>query len=608
MVVCRLAEMLMQIRKLSRCFDVVLICAANVLSAHATQIHRSVDDERLAHAATDPANWLTFGHNYSNQRYSALTQITVDNVQQLVPAWTYRSGVEGSFQAQPVVADGVMYVTLPGNDVVALDAQTGSEQWRYSHKKRFELTPGSPDNRGAAIAYGTVFEATNDGRLVALDATTGTVKWDRIIAVPAAGELEGLEDSARSMWSKNVDRLPAKMAPLVYRGMVIVGITSAGYGIYYNLGRPLREGPAPPPTHFLGQRGFIAAYDAATGTEIWRWYTTRSTDWEGEFSGTTPEGEPLSRDLDAEREAAQHAGENWRVGGSSTWSTPSLDPALGLLYVGTGNASPNDVPGARPGDNLYANSLVALDVNTGNVRWHYQQVPQDIWGYDVASASVLFDTAVDGATIPAVGIAGKTGWFYVHDRRDGKLLYRSEPLVPQQNIFARPTPQGIVIAPGSFGGISWSPGSFDPQSRTMYFGGIHKPTRLTLNYADEVSGRVPFISTNIALEEASWGTLSALDTDKNGKIRWQIKTKQPLIGGVLATAGGLVFVGEGDGSFAAFDAANGRRLWSHAGGAGVNAPPVSYRVGDTQFVAVAAGGSKLFGFPPGDSLTAFALP
>ncbi len=594
-------------KNLSRRLLVVFICSAFAQLTDASSPSDTVDDKRLASAANDPANWLTFGHNYTNQRYSALTQISVDNIARLVPAWTFHSGAKGPFQAQPLVADGVMYITLPGNDVVALDAATGVARWRYTHKKRYQRTQGSPANRGAAMAYGLVFAATNDGRLVALDATTGEVKWDRIIAVPAPGELDAVDESVRSIWSKNVDRLPVKMSPLVYDGMVIVGVTSAGYGIYYNLGRPTRVGPAPDITHFLGQRGFIAAFDAATGDEIWRWYTTRTGDWEGKFSATTPEGESLSRDLDAEREAAKHSRRNWRVGGSSTWSTPSLDPTVGLLYVGTGNASPNDVPSARPGDNLYASSLVALDVHTGKVRWHYQQVPQDVWGYDVASASILFDATVDGATIPAVGIAGKTGWFYVHDRRSGKLLYRSEPLVPQKNMFARPTPAGVVIAPGSFGGVSWSPGSFDPTSRNVYFAAIHKPTRLTLNYADEVAGRVPYISTNIALDESTWGTLSALDTNDKGKIRWQIKTERPLIGGVLATAGGLVFVGEGDGNFAAFNAANGGRLWGYACGAGVNAPPVSYQVGNTQFVAVAAGGSKYFGFPPGDSLIAFAL-
>jgi alcohol dehydrogenase (cytochrome c) len=599
------------VQKSSKCVAVVgLYCAyAIIVAVHAASTHAVIDDERLASAATDPSSWLTFGHNYTNQRYSGLTQITVDNVADLTPAWTYRSGAKGPFQVQPLVADGVMYVTLPGNDVAALDAATGSEQWRYRHLKRYERTLGSPANRGAALAYGKVYEATNDGRLIALDQTTGETVWDRVIVQPLAEELEGVDAEARLAWSKNIDRLPAKMAPLVFSGMVIVGVTSAGYGIYYNLGSEPRVGPAPPLTNFLGQRGFVAAFDASTGNEIWRWYTTRSGDWEGEFSETTSGGEKLSRDLNSEREAAKQAGENWRVGGSSTWSTPSLDPDLGLLYVGTGNASPNDVPAARPGDNLYASSLVALDVNTGSIRWHYQQVPQDIWGYDVASASVLFDATIQGEAIPAVGIAGKTGWFYVHvhDRRTGKLLYRSQPLIPQQNMFARPTLAGTVVAPGSFGGVSWSPGSFDSKRHLMYLAAIHKPTRLTLNYANEASGRVAYVSTDVALDAPTWGTLSAIDTNNNGTLRWQVKTEQPLVGGVLATAGGLVFVGEGDGTFAAFDAANGQRLWGYACGAGVNAPPVSYRVGDTQFVAVAAGGSKYFGFAPGDSLTAFAL-
>jgi len=567
-----------------------------------------VDDTRLAHAAAEPENWLSFGHNYTNQRYSGLNQINRTNVSRLKPRWTFRSGAKGPFQVQPLVADGVMYVTLPGNDVVALDAATGSERWRYEHVNRHTDIQGSPANRGAALGYGKVFEATNDGRLIALDAATGALAWERIIAVPAPGELDGLTPEAQAALRNNIDKLPAKMPPLVYRGKVIVGVTSAGYGIYYNLGVKTRLGPAPPREHFLGQRGYVAAFDAATGEELWRWHTTRADNWEGPFSATTPMGEPLGRDIARERVAAETIGDNWRVGGSSTWSTPSLDPALGLLFVGTGNASPNDVPSLRPGDNLYASSLVALDVDSGEVRWHYQQVPQDVWGYDVASASILFDVKVDGATVPAVGVAGKTGWFYVHDRRNGALLFRSEPLVPQRNLFVRPTIDGVLISPGSFGGVSWSPGSFDPTSGLAYFAAIHRPTRLTRRYAQEADGRVAYTATDIASKEPSWGTLSAVDTRDGGRLRWKVKTPQPLIGGVLATAGGLVFVGEGGGTFAAFDAASGERLWGHELTAGVNAPPVSYQVGDTQFVAVAAGGSRFFGFPPGDILTAYALP
>jgi glucose dehydrogenase len=566
-----------------------------------------VSDERLFDAARDPGNWLTFGQNYTNQRFSALGQITSKNVAKLKPRWTFHSGAKGPFQAQPIVADGIMYVSLPGNSVVALNAASGTERWRYAHQLRHAKILGSPANRGVALAYGKVFEATNDGRLVALDATTGSIVWDRLIVQSMPGELAALDAGSRAKYLENLDQLPAKMPPLVYRGMVIVGVTSAGYGIYYNLGEKTREGPAPPPSHFLGKRGFVAAFDAQTGEELWRWHTTQSGRWEGPYSATTGHGESLSRDIDAERLATNKHSENWRIGGGSTWSTPSIDPQLGLLYLGTGNASPNDVPSARPGDNLYTSSLVALDVTTGEVRWHYQQVPQDVWGYDVASASVLFDVDVGGEAIPAVGIAGKTGWFYVHDRRSGALLYRSEPVVPQENLFKRPTPDGVVIAPGSFGGVSWSPGSFDASSGLMYLGAIHRPTRLSVHFADEPSGQVAYTATDLATDLPSWGTLSAIDTRAKGKLRWQVKTPQPLIGGVLATAGNLVFVGEGDGNFAAFDATSGERLWGYASGVGVNAPPVSYAVNGVQFVAVAAGGNKYFGFPTGDLLMAFAL-
>ena len=566
-----------------------------------------VTDARLLNAASESANWLGFGHNYTNQRFARLDQINLLNVAELKRVWTFRSKQKGPFQAQALVADGIMYVTLPGNHVVALDAASGVERWRYEHVKRRPKTKGSPANRGAALGYGKVFEATNDGRLIALDEMTGEVVWDRVIAQALPSELEGLSVADQAILRENVDKLPAKMPPLVYKGMVIVGVTSAGYGIYYNLGVKTRQGPAPQPATFLGQRGFVAAFDAASGEEIWRWHTTKSGDWEGMFSATTGQGESLGRDIESERANASKLNETWRIGGSSTWSTPSLDPSLGLLYVGTGNGSPNDVPSARPGDNLYTSSLVALDVETGQVRWYYQQVPQDVWGYDVASASILFDANVDGKNIPAVGIAGKTGWFYVHDRRSGELLYRSEALVPHENLFVRPNEAGVLISPGSFGGVSWSPGSYDARSGLAYFAAIHRPTLLTKHFAEEAQGRVAYTATDIARDEPTWGTLSAVDTRDRGRIRWQLKTDEPLIGGVLATAGGLVFVGEGSGRFSAVDAATGARLWSDKLSAGVNAPPVSYAVDGKQFVAVAAGGSRFFGFPPGDLLVAYAL-
>ncbi len=566
-----------------------------------------VDTTRLLTSHQDKHNWLTFGRGYSNQRFSPLASINTTNVRKLVPRWVYQHGGRGSFQAQPIVADGVMYVSLPKNDVVALAADTGKVLWRYKHKSRLKRTSGGPANRGTAVGYGFVFQATNDGRLLALDKSTGKIAWEALIAQPTDEDLAGLSEDEQKLLRANIDKLPSKAAPLVYDGMVIVGMTSAGYGIYYNIFSGIRKGKAPSLKTYLGKRGFVAAFNAKTGKELWRWHSTKSGDWRGKMSAETPDGVKVPRDLVAEKEDLKKYADTWRVGGSSTWSTPSLDPDLGLLYVGTGNASPNDVPKLRPGDNLYTSSLVAVDVRTGKTRWHYQQVPQDVWGYDVASTSVLFDVTQNGSSLPAVGIAGKTGWFYVHDRRNGKLLYRSEAFVPQTNMFKKPTPDGVIAAPGSWGGASWSPISYDARNGFVFIPGIHKPTKYRTQIGEGPDGPTEFVLTEIAKDQPSWGTLTAIDTRAKGKIRWQVKTNQPLIGGVLATAGDLVFMGEGDGYFNAFDAKTGNRLWQFNAGAGVNAPPVSYQVGDTQFVAVAAGGHGLLGTPSGSALIAFSL-
>ena len=570
----------------------------------------TVDDARMLAAGKDAQDWISFGNGYANQGYSPLASINTKTVGKLTPRWIYQHGGKGSFQAQPLVADGVMYVTLPGNDLVALAADTGQLLWRYKHESRPERASGGtggPANRGAALGYGFVYQATNDGRLMALDKTTGKIAWEALVAQPVADDLAGLSEDEQKNLRANIDRLPAKMAPLVYDGMVIVGVTSAGYGIYYNIFGGIREGKAPPRTTYLGMRGYVAAYDAKTGKELWRWHSTPSTGWSGDMTAVTKDGEKLPRDIPAEKASLAKHKDAWRIGGTSIWSTPSLDPELGLIFVGTGNASPNDVSALRPGDNLYANSLVAVDVKTGATKWYYQQVPHDLWGYDVASTSVLFDVDHDGKSVPAVGVAGKTGWFYVHDRCDGRLLYRSEPFVPQSNMFKAPTPEGIIAAPGSWGGASWSPVSFDPRSGVVFIPGIHKPTKYRTQVGEGPDGPVTFILTEIAKDQPAWGTLSAIDTRAGGKLRWQVKTDQPLIGGVLATAGDLVFMGEGDGHFSAFDSKDGKRLWKFNAGAGVNGPPVSYRVGDTQFVAVPAGGHGLLRYPSGSALAAFSL-
>jgi len=252
---------------------------------------------------------------------------------------------------------------------------------------------------------------------------------------------------------------------------------------------------------------------------------------------------------------------------------------------------------------------VALDAQTGKVKWYYQQVPHDIWGYDVASPPVLFDLPTDKGLVPAVGQASKLGWFYVHDRRTGELLYKSEPFVPQINLFARPTAEGVRIAPGALGGSNWTPVAFNAESGLVYVAGSHSPTRYSVHEMVATAGKPSQrYATLEPIDEPNWGTLTAISTREKGRIRWQQKTEKPMVGGVLATAGGLVFTGEGNGFLSAFDADTGAQLWQFQCGAGVNAPPVTYAVDGVQYIAVAAGGNANFGFKQGGALVVFALP
>ncbi len=572
-----------------------------------------IGDDRLRSAAENRADWLMYGRDYGQQRFSPLDQINVGSVPRLVPKWIYQTGSVATFQTSPLVADGVMYLTTPFSHVVALDAKTGRVLWRYEHVRASEKTCCGPANRGAALGYGKVYVATVDARLVALDQTTGKPVWDIVLAEQDRNATEDKRSLAAGdpLHERRITGSTgagAVIAPLVYDGKVIVGITGVGYGLHLDSPRPDAPlGAVVGVSGRYGRPGFLAAYDAETGKKIWQFDTTQEG-WEGSFRTETPDGIPLHRDIAAEKASLAKYPDAWRYGGGSIWHTPAVDPATGLLYFGVGNPSPQAADGTRPGDNLHTVSLVALKAETGTLVWHFQQVPHDMWGYDVASPPTLFDAEVDGKLIPAVGQASKLGWYYVHDRSNGALLFKSDAFVPQDNLFAPPTPQGVRITPGPAGGSNWSPASFDAARGVVYVAGMHIPMIYRTAELPEQGNtpKVPYVVIEPSHEE-NWGTLTALDLKDKGRIAWQTKTQQPLVGGVLATAGGLVFTGEGHGEFSAFEAQTGTKVWSFNCGAGVNAPPVSYEIDGEQYVAVAAGGSQIWGFRQGGAVVVFGL-
>jgi PQQ-dependent dehydrogenase (methanol/ethanol family) len=495
--------------------------------------------------ANDPNDWLVDGRTYDNARYSPLGQISRTNVTALAPVAIIQTGMTASFETTPIVSDGVMYLTTPTvNDqmkVMAFNAATGEPYWSTTYNEGpFQICCG-PVNRGVAVAYGMVYFATLDDKLVALDARTGRQRWVAQVANPGIGYSE-------------------TMAPLAYDGMVIVGSAGGEWAI----------------------RGFMAAYDAHTGKQRWRWWTT---------------------------DPKTYAGTSWKSGGAFPWTTPALDPQRGLLIFSTGNPNPDLNGTNRRGDNRWSDSIVALSARTGQFKWGYQEVRHDVWDYDAVSPVVLFNVTVDGRTVPAAGEAGKVGWFFIVDRTNGKLIRKSQPYVRfTKNAFTTPTKAGVDMLPGANGGAEWSPPAYSPQTRYVYVLGMDQLMHFTVGAPNAASGHLRLGSAfvNVKKNGVQDGRFVAIDT-QSGRVAWTAMTPQPLIGGALVTAGGLAFMGEGDGWFDAYDARSGTRLWRYNLGAGVNAPPISYSVGGQQYIAVGAGGNFQLGYAYGDSVAIFKL-
>jgi len=536
-----------------------------------TSPHTVVTNDMLLQAAQS-GDWLMYGHNYWNNRYSPLATINTTNVRNLIPRMVFQTGTPqlGSFETTPVVVNGVMYMTtpaVPNNEVIAVDLRTQKTLWRYTHKNAAVSTACcGPNNRGVAAAGGSLFLGTLDGQLVALDQATGKEKWAVQVGDPAEGYTE-------------------TMAPLVIDDKVIIGTSGAEYGI----------------------RGFVKAYNAASGALMWTWFTIPSPQeggWWGRWSRTTGEGDNLNRNIPQEKADSAKYADAWMHGGGSMWMTPAYDADTKTLFVAIGNPSPDLDGTIRPGDNLWSESIAAIDATTGKFKWGYQEVPHDVWDLDAVSPPVL--AMLGGKKV--IVQAGKTGWVYVLDAATGKLVRKSEAFVPQENMFAQPTAEGTRMLPGANGGQEWSPIALNPTLNYAYTVGLHQPMHYKTHYAPWERGRLWLGSAFVAIPgEAQWGNVTAIDL-ATGKKVWQVKTDQPMMGGATATAGGLVFTGEGNGWFKAYDAKTGAVLWQFYCGAGVNAAPSVFSMDGEQFIVVAAGGNFQLNFPLGDAVFVFGLP
>jgi alcohol dehydrogenase (cytochrome c) len=508
-----------------------------------------VSPDRLLNAAREPQQWLTYSGTYNGQRFSALDQINTRNVAQLSLQWVFQTGVRGEHETTPLVIDGVMYFTAPEDHAYAVDIRTGRPLWHYERNlpKDLSLCCGSV-NRGLAAVGDRVIMATLDAHVVALDAKTGRVRWD----VAAADHTKGYSFTC---------------APLALKDKVIVGIAGGEYGV----------------------RGFIDAYEIETGKRSWR------------FNTIPGEGEPG---------VETWAGDSWKRGGSPAWVTGTYDSELNTLYWGTGNPGPQMYGANRRGDNLYSDSLVALDPDTGKRKWHFQFTPHDTHDWDSVHVPVLIDDVVEGKPRKLVAVANRNGFFYLLDRTDGKYLlakpYTKVTWAKEIGADGRPVvlpntepaPEGVVVCPGGLGGTNWHSPSYSPRTKLMY---IFSKEMCTSFRADEKlepphrPGR-PYIGSAFFQppQERDESAVRAIDP-LTGKVRWEFKHYSGAWSGVTSTAGGLVFSGDGQGNFIALDAATGRDLWHVPLGGDITAAAISYAVDGRQYITIPAG-SAIFTF------------
>ena len=539
-------------------------------------------------------DWITNGGNVYNQRYSPLDEIDRSNVSQLRGVWRARlngSGVGNKYsgEAQPLVYEGVVYVVTGADDVFALSVESGELLWAYEAN----LDPANDvvccgwTSRGVALGEGKVFVGQLDGKLVALDQQTGRVLW----STQAERWQEGFSITS---------------APLYHDGLVITGFAGAEYAV----------------------RGRVKAYSADDGALVWTFYTVPGP---GEFGHET-----WPQDSDA-----------YLFGGATVWQTPALDPTLGLIYFSTGNPGPDFNGSVRPGDNLFSASIVAIDVYTGEYRWHFQQVHHDIWDYDAPSPVVLFDIEIEGVARRALAEPGKTGWVYILDRATGEPLIGIEerpvpqeprqataatqpypigdafvpqhvdivpegypPLINQGRIFTPFWTDGAVMKPSTSGGANWPGSAYDPRTGYLY---VCATDRMSFFTGGEMDDDLPPPLGELFLGGVFhtipgfvYGVLAAVDMRTN-RLVWQQRLLDRCYSGMLATAGGLVFVGRNDGRLTALDSQSGDLLWEFQTGAGMNAPVSAFEYNGRQYIVAYSAGNLFAGTPRGDSVWLFSL-
>jgi alcohol dehydrogenase (cytochrome c) len=557
--------------------------------------------------AADPReNWITNGGSLSNARYSPLDEIDTENVADLKGVWmTHLNGsgeaTKYSAEAQPIVYQGVMYVVTGADDVFAVDVETGKKLWVYEAKlpEAIDTVCCGWTNRGVALGEGMVFLGQLDGTLVALDQQTGAVKWKAAIGKWQNGET-------------------ITSAPLYYNGRVYSGLSGGEFGI----------------------RGRLTALDAKTGKVDWKFWTIPGP---GEEGHETWEG-----------------GEAWKKGGAPVWNTPAVDPELNMLYFSTGNASPDLNGSGRPGENLFAASIVALDATTGKYKWHFQEVHHDIWDYDAPSPVVLWNAEVDGEEVKGLSQPGKTGWLYMINRETGKPVHGivekkvpqdkeqqatwptqpyplTESFVPhevsegdfeeikklaeasfegkklkieQGDVFDPFNRNAKVLAPGPSGGTNWPPSSYNRNTGDVYICGISSYAGYMTEGAESHTGAGDlYLSSVFTLTGFGTydGTLTAQDVN-TGEIEWQREFEgESCYSGTVTTAGNLVFVGRSNGELTALDAETGDELWSFQTGAGANTTPTVFEWEGKEYLAFYAGGNSLAASAHGDNLWLFSL-